>query len=517
MKKNLNKNSFIISLIVLLLSHGFVFGQSVAWTKLYDAETDHLGACFSTNAVIDSNGDIINPFIETDTLKFHKYSINGSLLATLNTTKRASTITNIVELSTNQYALVFQENQSGSIEVIQFNNNLAILKDTSYAGLNFELSRTAVYLDNTLFFGGEDSPTYFLKGVDNGGNIIHNHSTAITVGHEGIIQFSLTNKLLLSFDKGVNNKIQELNPTNGVLNWEFVDSNLHLDYRVTSNHQNQTYYIGRKVNWIAGVRHDSLLLKSINNNGVVINDVIIFDTTDSFIQIGDIKFNPFNNHLYFSIQAGGSTCIVFETDTNFNILHQRVFSLTYNSVLIKESPLTKLHIQNNGNVLLAGKHMTNGTENGNIVLYNLSPDLLIFNQLDFNISPKNADELFSNVIFYNDSTIVLSGYTHHQSPAVISEEIQHFLSVISLGEDVLSLNKMPTSDFRLQLYPNPTSGKIKIEGELVQNVEVFNLKGQKVASYYNNQLDVSELPQGIYVVKIVGFNEYHTIRELIKH
>ena len=57
----------------------------------------------------------------------------------------------------------------------------------------------------------------------------------------------------------------------------------------------------------------------------------------------------------------------------------------------------------------------------------------------------------------------------------------------------------------------------KIEGELVQNVEVFNLKGQKVASYYNNQLDVSELPQGIYVVKIVGFNEYHTIRKLIKH
>lgn len=57
----------------------------------------------------------------------------------------------------------------------------------------------------------------------------------------------------------------------------------------------------------------------------------------------------------------------------------------------------------------------------------------------------------------------------------------------------------------IQLYPNPTSGKITIyrEGNTVLGYRVYNLMGEEIpAKILNNELDLSSQPSGLYFLKI---------------
>ena len=57
----------------------------------------------------------------------------------------------------------------------------------------------------------------------------------------------------------------------------------------------------------------------------------------------------------------------------------------------------------------------------------------------------------------------------------------------------------------VSIYPNPTSGMVSIEGANLNQVSVFNLLGEEVrrmaAQGEHTTLDLSDLPDGIYVVK----------------
>jgi len=62
----------------------------------------------------------------------------------------------------------------------------------------------------------------------------------------------------------------------------------------------------------------------------------------------------------------------------------------------------------------------------------------------------------------------------------------------------------------IQIYPNPTTGELRIEnGELkIENVEIYNIVGQKQQIIFNSQLsilnsiDISHLQAGIYFIRI---------------
>lgn len=58
----------------------------------------------------------------------------------------------------------------------------------------------------------------------------------------------------------------------------------------------------------------------------------------------------------------------------------------------------------------------------------------------------------------------------------------------------------------LQVYPNPTSGELKIEnGELkMENMELFDIFGRKVLETKETASDISHLPAGVYLLKVGG-------------
>ena len=78
---------------------------------------------------------------------------------------------------------------------------------------------------------------------------------------------------------------------------------------------------------------------------------------------------------------------------------------------------------------------------------------------------------------------------------------------IPLDVTVLSVNEQAFSN--LLVYPNPTTGELKIEnGELkIENVDIFDIYGRNLTSHTSYLLphtsfDISHLPAGVYFVKI---------------
>jgi hypothetical protein len=80
----------------------------------------------------------------------------------------------------------------------------------------------------------------------------------------------------------------------------------------------------------------------------------------------------------------------------------------------------------------------------------------------------------------------------------------------------------------LSVYPNPTTGITTVSLELILNteskIEIYNLSGSLVQSEKliitsgdtKQQIDISNLPSGVYVLKVIANNKYRTIK-VVKH
>ena len=65
------------------------------------------------------------------------------------------------------------------------------------------------------------------------------------------------------------------------------------------------------------------------------------------------------------------------------------------------------------------------------------------------------------------------------------------------------------------LYPNPASNSFKIEGN-IKEVSVYDILGQCVHVGYDNVVNVSSWPDGLYFVRIVDENDAVTTVKLLK-
>ena len=106
---------------------------------------------------------------------------------------------------------------------------------------------------------------------------------------------------------------------------------------------------------------------------------------------------------------------------------------------------------------------------------------------------------------------------------------QYILSGTPVGEGVLYVDnvyfsKTPVSvseieDYQIRLFPNPASDMIHIDSEkTITGITVFDYSGKTVLQVENpsNQIDISALPGGMYVVLIEGKDLFTTKRIVIK-
>jgi predicted phage tail protein len=83
----------------------------------------------------------------------------------------------------------------------------------------------------------------------------------------------------------------------------------------------------------------------------------------------------------------------------------------------------------------------------------------------------------------------------------------------------LAINNVNESKSTLKVYPNPNNGIINIIGEKLGQVELLNVQGQIIKTFSitdeNATIDISELLNGIYLLKIQTKNGY-TVKKIIK-
>ena len=66
------------------------------------------------------------------------------------------------------------------------------------------------------------------------------------------------------------------------------------------------------------------------------------------------------------------------------------------------------------------------------------------------------------------------------------------------------------------IFPNPTRGVIKISGYRIDKIEIHSISGAMVRSSFNeNQIDLSDLNNGIYLMKIT-YNDKLYVKKIIK-
>ena len=62
------------------------------------------------------------------------------------------------------------------------------------------------------------------------------------------------------------------------------------------------------------------------------------------------------------------------------------------------------------------------------------------------------------------------------------------------------------------VYPNPADNILNLSVDEVDRVEIYNLLGKLMLSEANpdSKIDVSSIPQGLYIVKIITDNDCYT-------
>jgi len=98
-------------------------------------------------------------------------------------------------------------------------------------------------------------------------------------------------------------------------------------------------------------------------------------------------------------------------------------------------------------------------------------------------------------------------------------DITHYHTDFIFTDDVVqcSLSTEALAQLDIKVYPNPTSDMLYIDTEnTVQKIEIYNLQGRKVLVSDQNQINVSGLSPGMYLLKITDENNLKFTQKIIK-
>ncbi|MXV38021.1 T9SS type A sorting domain-containing protein [Flavobacteriaceae bacterium Ap0902] len=92
--------------------------------------------------------------------------------------------------------------------------------------------------------------------------------------------------------------------------------------------------------------------------------------------------------------------------------------------------------------------------------------------------------------------------------------------VLLLDDIMIKAGSLGVNDFasnvKLSIYPNPVEDfiNIKVDGE-IENIDIYSINGQLIKNANAHKINVSDLPKGVYILKIKTTNEFFT-KKIIK-
>lgn len=147
----------------------------------------------------------------------------------------------------------------------------------------------------------------------------------------------------------------------------------------------------------------------------------------------------------------------------------------------------------------------------------------------------SIQDILSKVIYSNDGGATWTERTAEQyfNTIVTSSSINFsadsadvYLGTLSLGllKDTIDLSTLGTPELggnenNIVVFPNPTNGIINIKlnnGNDITNIVLYNMTGQKLLESNQNNIDISNLSNGVYLLKVTDSNNSLETKQIIK-
>lgn len=121
------------------------------------------------------------------------------------------------------------------------------------------------------------------------------------------------------------------------------------------------------------------------------------------------------------------------------------------------------------------------------------------------ITDAETHEFFAAEEVGTMSYSVVVNYAKDNGETCQSDPVSVVIEVTGISEDVA----------KISLFPNPASNSFKIEGK-IKEISVYDILGQLVHLGYDNVVNVSSWPDGLYFVYIIDENNVVSVVKLVK-
>lgn len=116
-------------------------------------------------------------------------------------------------------------------------------------------------------------------------------------------------------------------------------------------------------------------------------------------------------------------------------------------------------------------------------------------------------------IFYKTETEWIQNNSENVSGSLMFRAI-FADAVISENDSILSTRNIALEP--INIFPNPANERLMIRGQF-QNYTLYNLSGERILEGHSNSLDTREIPEGIYLLKVLSNGQAINKRVLISH
>ena len=174
------------------------------------------------------------------------------------------------------------------------------------------------------------------------------------------------------------------------------------------------------------------------------------------------------------------------------------------------------------------RSITSATAGGNnsiLRVYNTSALLsgftgtLTFSYLDGELNGIAEGDLVMELQADDDSWTTYVGavdQTNNTVSYTFTEAVSFKAVTASASGATLTVEDIIPTQSGISVYPNPTSNRIYIQGENILQAELFDLRGRKVKATTQNQLDLSNMGSGSFILKVTTDNNKTKSFKIIK-
>ncbi|MCQ9639999.1 T9SS type A sorting domain-containing protein [Chryseobacterium sp. WG14] len=405
--------------------------------------------------------------------------------------------------------VVSKLNPNGTLDSA-FGNNGETVISNYFAGIDSQLAQQAdgkllIYGFNTegsvitrLLSNGQVDATFGINGVSKITNVFtdfNGYGYGLYLQNNNIIIYGLSTDGQSNFYKAIcrlnnNGSIDHTFGNNGLIktvgNYIFLDSQSNI-VSLISDHSHTNAGTLYPNGGLEKYGPDGQPLTSFGSNGTLAFNNYPGMVGNALIDSNNniICYNM-NNEI-FRINANG----IYDSSFAFDSINSYPFAIISLSSVIEK----------NNSYYIAGQ---TGAMGETFFISKLTPSGTVDPVFNYYSETTPTSEGIGDMIINNNSIIAGKG----------TNILKFLLSNSTLG----TAAKVPEAALPLFSFENPVKQNLIYHTkERLKSIEIYNLNGKRIKNIESNGTSISEVPKGVYMVKVVFENEKTTTKKLIKN